>query len=228
MIRWVHQSKAKAIFAINEHTYPLALAKKIVNMALLMEQEGADALLIADPAVLMMLRAAKIKLPVHASVGLGVQNVEAVTFFRNLGISRFVLPRKIHPDEIVSLLCGTPKEVEFEIFLLGEWCFYNDQICFCSHGHRKDDFCFRKKCQRHGTKDAVPKNNYASCGLCLAGVLSAYHERILFKIPVRTAVFKTSKAVEQVLKMLRSGKMSRTECIRMMRCQKRYCAYEFV
>ena len=28
VIRWIHQSKAKAIFAINEHTYPLELGQK--------------------------------------------------------------------------------------------------------------------------------------------------------------------------------------------------------
>ena len=31
MVRWIHESKAKAIFAINEHTYPLELAKNIVE-----------------------------------------------------------------------------------------------------------------------------------------------------------------------------------------------------
>ena len=196
-------------------------------MALLMEKEGADALLVADPAVLMMLRAAKVRLPVHASVGLGVQNVEAVAFFRNLGIYRFVLPRKIHPDEIVSLLRGTPKEVEYEIFLLGEWCFFNDQICFCSHGHGKDDFCYRKKCQGNQTPHPMLNNNYAWCGLCLADVLSDYHDRILFKIPVRTDVFKASKVIEQVLKMLAFRKNVPGRIIKMMHCQQRNCAYEF-
>lgn len=224
VIRWIHQSKAKAILAINQHTYPLVLAKEIVKMALLMQQEGADALLIADPAVLMMLRAAKVRLPVHASVGLGVQNVEAVEFFRNLGIYRFVLPRKIHPDEIVSLLSRTPKKVEYEVFLLGEWCYFNDQTCFCSHGHGKQDFCYRKKYQGDQPPRSIPRNNYVSCGLCLAYVLSDYYDRILFKIPGRTTVLKASTVM--ALKMLGEGTMSRAECIKMMKCQRRFCAYE--
>jgi hypothetical protein len=69
--------------------------------------------------------------------------------------------------------------------------------------------------------------DYAWCGLCLADVLSAYHDRILFKIPVRSDVFKAPKVIDQVLKMLASGTMSRVELIKMMQCQQRYCAYEF-
>jgi len=230
MIRWIHQSKARAVFAINEHIYPLALAQKIVNMVLIMEKEGADALLIADPALLMMVKASKVSLSVHASVGLGVQNVEAVEFFRNLGINRFVLPRKLRPDEIVSLLNATPQEVEFEIFLLGEWCFYNDQVCFSPHGYGKDAFCYRKKCQ--GAKGSHhPMLNepydYAWCGLCLAGMLRDYHDRLLFKIPVRSDVFKSPRVIDQILRMGNLSTMSRAELMKSMQCQQRYCAYEF-
>lgn len=229
MIRWIHQAGAKAIFAINEHTYPLDLAREIVNMAALMEQEGADALIVSDPPVLMMLCASKVKLPVHASIGLGVQNVQAVEFFSGQGIHRFVLPRKLRPDEILSLLQATPEEVEYEIFFLGEWCFYNDQICFCSHGHGKDEFCRRKQCQGDQGQHAMlnEQYDYAWCGLCLAPMLSAYYDRILFKIPVRTDVFKGTQVIKQILNMRALPTISREELIGTMRCQKRYCAYEF-
>ena len=229
MIQWIHLSKAKAIFAINEHTYPQDLARKIVEMAVFMQGEGADGLIVSDPSMVMLLGAAKVKIPLHASVGLGVQNVEAIEFFRKLGFNRFVLPRKLRPDEILSLLSATPKEVEFEIFLLGEWCFYNDQICFSSHGHGKDEFCHRKKCQGQTSSHSMLNEpyDYAWCGLCLASVLRAYHDRILFKIPVRTDVFKSSKIIGQVLKMRGLETMTQSELIKMMGCQQRYCAYEF-
>jgi hypothetical protein len=185
--------------------------------------------IIADPAILMMLRAAKVELPVHASVGLGVQNVQSVEFFRNLGINRFVLPRKLRPDEIVSLLQGTPKEVEFEVFLLGEWCFYNDQTCFCTHGHGRNPFCYKQKGQEEPKHHSLlnEQYDYSWCGLCLVNVLSAYHERILYKIPIRSDVFKASNVIEQVSKLSVSETISRIELIKMMQCQQRYCAYEF-
>ena len=229
MIRWVHQAEAKAIFAINEHTYPLELAKNIVNMAALMEQEGADALIVSDLSILMMLRASKVKPPVHASIGLGVQNAQAVEFFGGLGIHRFVLPRKVRPDEILSLLQATPKEVEYEIFLLGEWCFYNDQTCFCSHGYGKDEFCHRKKCRGDQSRHAMlnEQYDYAWCGLCLAPMLSDYYDRIFFKIPVRTDVFNGPQVTKQILNMRALPTISREAMIKMMQCQKRYCAYEF-
>lgn len=229
VIRWVHQANARVIVAINEHTYPLALAKEVVDMAALMEQEGVDALIVSDPALLLLLRAAKIKLPVHASIGLGVQNAQAVEFFGGMGIRRFILPRKLRPDEIRSLLDATPRDVECEIFLLGEWCFYNDQICFCPHGYGRDEFCHRKKC--HG--DLRPHSmlnepyDYAWCGLCLMPLLKEYEDRILFKIPLRTDVFNTSEVLKQVLRLQTLSTISREELIGMMQCQQRYCAYEF-
>ena len=51
--------------------------------------------------------------------------------------------------------------------------------------------------------------------------------KILFKIPVRSDVFKASKVIEQVSRMFSSGTTSRAELIKMMLCQQRYCAYEF-
>lgn len=177
----------------------------------------------------MMLRASPVKLPVHASIGLGVQNAQAVEFFRELGVRRFILPRKLRPDEILSLLESTPEEVEYEVFLLGEWCFYNDQTCFCAHGYGKDEFCRRKKCQ--GGQEKHPMLNepydYVWCGLCLMPMLKAYENRIIYKIPVRTDVFNGAQVLEQILNMHEKSTVSSEEMIRRMQCQRRYCAYEF-
>lgn len=231
IIQYVHGLGAKIYLAVNEHVYPAELAEEVLEFIEEFSAIGIDAVMLADVALLSQIRARGIDVAVHGSVGIGVYNSETVASFQRLGVRRFVLPRKLRVDEMVGIIEETElSAVEFEIFLLGEWCFYNDEYCFCPHGYAQAEFCRSKVAAaepaqaRHAL--LAESYHYSWCGLCLPVVLRKYLPRLVFKIPVRSDVFNSKLVIEEVLRAYRGSGSTVRGLRAAMKCQGRYCAYE--
>ncbi len=90
-----------------------------------------DALIMADPGLIMMVRERWPEIPVHLSVQANTVNWAAVTFWQNLGIERIILSRELSLDEIEDIRQRCP-EIELEVFVHGALCIAYSGRCLLS------------------------------------------------------------------------------------------------
>jgi len=94
---------------------------------------GVDAILVADVAMLLHLRAREVPVELHLSTGGSVFNGGAAAFFGGLGVTRIVVPRSLRISEIAQLV-GEHPDLVFEVFVLNGGCMSEDGLCTFQHG----------------------------------------------------------------------------------------------
>jgi putative protease len=87
-----------------------------------------DALIMADPGLIMMVRD---RMPIHLSVQANTMNYAAVKFWQNLGISRIILSRELSLEEIAEIRQICP-DIELEVFIHGALCIAYSGRCLLS------------------------------------------------------------------------------------------------
>jgi putative protease len=90
-----------------------------------------DALIMADPGLIDMVREAWPDMPVHLSVQANTVNFAAVRFWRKLGIRRVILSRELSLDEIAEIRQECP-DTELEVFVHGALCIAYSGRCLLS------------------------------------------------------------------------------------------------
>lgn len=90
-----------------------------------------DALIMADPGLIMMIREQWPEMPVHLSVQANTVNYAAVKFWHSLGIERVILSRELSLDEIEEIRQRCP-EMELEVFVHGALCIAYSGRCLLS------------------------------------------------------------------------------------------------
>jgi putative protease len=90
-----------------------------------------DALIMADPGLIMMVRERWPELPIHLSVQANTVNYAAVKFWQSLGISRIILSRELSLDEIEEIRQQCP-DMELEVFVHGALCIAYSGRCLLS------------------------------------------------------------------------------------------------
>ncbi len=98
----------------------------------LLQEIGADALIIADTGVLAMARRYAPRIPVHISTQTSILNYEAANFWAELGAERIVLARELSLEEIAEIRAKTPKTLEIEAFVHGAMCISYSGRCLIS------------------------------------------------------------------------------------------------
>jgi U32 family peptidase len=131
-----------ARFAADHHC-PIALTlnaryshlqqDRILELVRLWEDAGGSALLVGEPALLDMLQHQQRSLQRHLSIMANVFNGAAIQFFRQLGVSRIVLPRELALTEIRRLTDQAP-DLEFEMLAMLQKCQFIDGMCGFYHG----------------------------------------------------------------------------------------------
>ncbi len=79
---------------------------------------GPDALIMADPGLMMLVREAWPDMPIHLSVQANTVNYAAVRFWQSAGVSRIILSRELSLDEIAEIRQQCP-DMELEVFVHG-------------------------------------------------------------------------------------------------------------
>ncbi len=92
---------------------------------------GPDALIMADPGLIMMAREAWPDMPIHLSVQANTVNYAAVKFWQRLGVSRIILSRELSLDEIAEIRQQCP-DMELEVFVHGALCIAYSGRCLLS------------------------------------------------------------------------------------------------
>ncbi len=90
-----------------------------------------DALIMADPGLIMLVREAWPDMPIHLSVQANAVNWASIKFWHKQGISRAILSRELSLDEIEEIRQRCP-EMELEVFVHGALCIAYSGRCLLS------------------------------------------------------------------------------------------------
>ncbi|NOY62921.1 MAG: tRNA 5-hydroxyuridine modification protein YegQ [Gammaproteobacteria bacterium] len=90
-----------------------------------------DALIMADPGLIALVRERWPQMPIHLSVQANTVNYAAVNFWHSVGISRIILSRELSLDEIEEIRQRCP-DMELEVFVHGALCIAYSGRCLLS------------------------------------------------------------------------------------------------
>ncbi|NOQ77759.1 MAG: tRNA 5-hydroxyuridine modification protein YegQ [Methylococcaceae bacterium] len=90
-----------------------------------------DALIMADPGLIMMTRERWPEMPIHLSVQANTVNFATVKFWQSMGVERIILSRELSLDEIEEIRQQCP-DIELEVFVHGALCIAYSGRCLLS------------------------------------------------------------------------------------------------
>jgi len=90
-----------------------------------------DALIMADPGLILWVREHFPDMPIHLSVQSNTVNYATVKFWKTIGLSRVILSRELSLDEIAEIRQQCP-EMELEVFVHGALCIAYSGRCLLS------------------------------------------------------------------------------------------------
>ncbi|MBX3615856.1 MAG: tRNA 5-hydroxyuridine modification protein YegQ [Nitrosomonas sp.] len=90
-----------------------------------------DALIMADPGLIMMVREKWPEVPVHLSVQANTVNYMGVKFWQKIGLTRVILSRELSLDEVAQIRDLCP-DMEIEVFVHGALCIAYSGRCLLS------------------------------------------------------------------------------------------------
>ncbi|HED13906.1 MAG TPA: U32 family peptidase [Gammaproteobacteria bacterium] len=90
-----------------------------------------DALIMADPGLIMLVRETWPEIPIHLSVQANTVNYAGVKFWKSLGLERVILSRELSLDEIEEIRQQCP-DIELEVFVHGALCIAYSGRCLLS------------------------------------------------------------------------------------------------
>ena len=97
-----------------------------------------DALIMADPGLIMMVRERWPHMPIHLSVQANTVNYMAVKFWQQVGVARIILSRELSLDEIEKIRQECP-DMELEVFVHGALCIaYSGRCLLSGYFNRRD------------------------------------------------------------------------------------------
>lgn len=127
---YVHRHRRKLHIAINTFAHPDGFERweRAVDMA---AQLGADALILADIAMLDYAATRYPHVERHVSVQASATNDEAIRFYqRNFDVARVVLPRVLSMHQVRQL--SRSSVVPLEVFAFGSLCIMAEGRCYLS------------------------------------------------------------------------------------------------
>jgi len=129
-INEAHQLGKKFYLTSNLMPHNSKIKTYIEHMRPVIEM-GPDALIMADPGLIMMARETWPDMPVHLSVQANTVNYAAVKFWQSVGIERIILSRELSLDEIKEIRQECP-DMELEVFVHGALCIAYSGRCLLS------------------------------------------------------------------------------------------------
>lgn len=129
-VDYVHRRGRKLHVAINTFAHPDGFSRwqRAVDQA---ADIGADALILADIAMLEYASERHPHLERHVSVQASTTNEEAIRFYhRNFDVARVVLPRVLSMHQVKQLARVSP--VPLEVFAFGSLCIMSEGRCYLS------------------------------------------------------------------------------------------------
>jgi putative protease len=132
-----HALGKKLFVASNISPHNAKIATYMADMAPVIDMKP-DALIMADPGLIMMVRERWPEMPIHLSVQANTVNYATVKFWESLGIERVILSRELSLDEIAEIRQQCP-DTELEVFVHGALCIaYSGRCLLSGYFNRRD------------------------------------------------------------------------------------------
>lgn len=131
-IRFVHDHGKKIYVTCNiiPHNEDL---KGIDEYLIHLEKIGVDAIIIADPAFLMIAKEVVPNMELHLSTQANTTNYKSAQFWYQQGIQRIVTARELSLNELSEMRQHIPNEMEIETFVHGAMCISYSGRCLISN-----------------------------------------------------------------------------------------------
>ncbi|HUX89081.1 MAG TPA: tRNA 5-hydroxyuridine modification protein YegQ [Gallionellaceae bacterium] len=129
-IREAHELGKKLFVASNLMPHNAKVKTYMADMEPVIAMKP-DALIMADPGLIMMVRERWPEVPIHLSVQANTVNYAAVKFWKSLGLERVILSRELSMDEIEEIRQQCP-DMELEVFVHGALCIAYSGRCLLS------------------------------------------------------------------------------------------------
>jgi|LSQX01.3.fsa_nt_gb putative protease len=128
-VHLLHDKNKKLYITVN-NLYNDQEISQLKDYITWLEQIGADGLIVQDMGIVHIHQELGAKIPLHASVQMGIGNAAAVTYLEELGFSRAILSKNLTIDEIREIHNNTDLEIEF--FAHGDLCISHTGQCYLS------------------------------------------------------------------------------------------------
>ncbi|MFP4118162.1 MAG: peptidase U32 family protein [Candidatus Woesearchaeota archaeon] len=165
-IRSIKRKNKKAFITFNQKFYLKEHHEHILKDTERLIEEGIDGVIVSDMNLMMLLKEKFPDMTMISSTVRVVTNSSSIEFFKNLGISKFVLSGALKIDEINDIITKN-EDVGFEIFIKNERCPNIDGLCSLSHEAIKTipkTPCLGLSCDHH--IDSSKRFNEYACGVC--------------------------------------------------------------
>jgi putative protease len=129
-IQEAHALGKKLFVASNLMPHNAKVKTYMADMQPVIEMQP-DALIMADPGLIAMVRERWPEMQVHLSVQANTVNFATVKFWKTLGLSRVILSRELSLDEIEEIRQQCP-DIELEVFIHGALCIAYSGRCLLS------------------------------------------------------------------------------------------------
>ena len=125
-----HSRGKKFYLTVNTLPHNSKLKTFVADMEPLVAMKP-DALIMADPGLIMVTRERWPDMPVHLSVQANTTNYWGVKFWQKIGVERIILSRELSMEEIAEIRQECP-DVELEVFVHGALCIAYSGRCLLS------------------------------------------------------------------------------------------------
>jgi len=129
-ITHVHAHGKAFFMATNVLPHNSKVKTFLADMAPIMALQP-DALIMADPGLIMLVREHWPDMPIHLSVQANTMNYASVKFWQQLGIKRIILSRELSLDQVAEIRQACP-DMELEVFVHGALCIAYSGRCLLS------------------------------------------------------------------------------------------------
>ena len=165
-IDYAHQHDTRFFVASNILPHNSKIKTYMSDMQPVIEMKP-DALIMADPGLIMMVKERWPETEIHLSVQANAVNYAAVRFWQSVGISRVILSRELSLDEVEEIRQQCP-DIELEVFVHGALCIAYSGRCllsgYANHRDPNQGTCTNSCRWKYDAHEAVEtaEGNYAA------------------------------------------------------------------
>ncbi|MDD3363849.1 MAG: U32 family peptidase [Syntrophomonas sp.] len=128
-VDFLHQRNRKLYITVN-NLYSDNEIDEIANYLLFLKEVGIDALIVQDLGIVAICEKLKLGIPLHASVQMGIANLEAIKVLEQKKFERVILSKNVSLQEIAEISADTSLGIEY--FCHGDLCISHTGQCFMS------------------------------------------------------------------------------------------------
>ena len=131
-VQMAHDAGAQVHVTVNVLMHEDDLSKLPAYLHLV-EEAGADAVIVGDLATIDVARRETPSLEIHVSTQMSCANSQAANLYHSLGAKRVVLARELTLSEIAAIRRATNPDLELEVFVHGAMCMAWSGRCLISN-----------------------------------------------------------------------------------------------